>query len=303
MGDSGVVDAALTVAKAQGTEVYQDAIKPWLKPLGHVAGVLVRAVVVALHSLEGWVADKEAARDRMLSAVAWKVEGIPPDDLVLPRPAVAQPAIEGMAQNLGESESELFDQFANLLANSMSRRHADRVHPGFAATLKQMTSSEAELARWFFLNSQQSGDRRTPCIRLQAAHVENETLFEHVLSYYLGEGPYEIFNRDGSIIAASLNNFERLGLFCAPIFPADKPRGGYLLLESGHLAKDAAKFHALREEKTIQDLSNKVERDTFLRNAEIREGYAILSDFGILFLQACLIPPSTPAEQHIQAPS
>lgn len=263
-------------------EAYKDGIKPWLQPLGRAAGVLTRAVEVAVQPVEAWVANKEAAQAQILSAIADRTLHIPPENLIPPRPMVAQPAIEGMALTL--EEPELFNQFANLLANAMDNRQADRVHPSFSVLLKQLSSNEAQLVEWLFSFCQKHTIISISCISLRFFNNrENEHRYDIIIPFYLGEGPHKIFNNNHQIVAASLHNLERLGLLHLP-----EPSPHY----THH------NFPPLEEESIFQErLDDLKKRDpSIYGREEIGRGCVQLTQFGILFFNACLIPPKGQAE-------
>ena len=57
--DKQTGDIIKEIAKQQSKEVYNDLVKPVLKPTGETLGLIPRAVKAALCPLEKWIMDKE----------------------------------------------------------------------------------------------------------------------------------------------------------------------------------------------------------------------------------------------------
>ena len=263
--------------------VYETAVARWHTLLGPAADVLVRAVTitVGLHPLEAWVKNREEARDRILTALTDKVKNIPPAALISPRPMVAQSAIEGMAGT--QEEAEIFDAFANLLANAMVGEHAHKVHPGFPSILKHISASEVRLMQWLFLQWRPGRNKRVPCLRVMAARVEDKHTFFPVLAFYLGERPHTIFNDNPDMIASSLNNLVRLGLLHPPEFDPLRP--------------PPAPFPPLEQEVVVQSLLLRMAQTPAMATTRLDKGYIELTDFGLQFFNACLVPPGMQADR------
>ena len=262
--------------------LHADGVEPWRKPLGQAAAVLVQAVtiVVGLYPLEAWIKNREEARDHILSALADKVKEVPSAELISPRPLTAQSAIEGMAGT--RDEPELFDLFANLLANALVRQHAPQVHPGFPSILKHLSASDVRLVRWFFLQGGASNHKSVPCIRVVVLCADTDHARAPVLPFYLGEQPQHIFNEDSEGCAASLNNLERLGLLRLPRFGPGRTTTGH--------------FPPLEQDPFVQSLLERMASTPSVGICQVGRDYVELTDFGFLFCQACLVPPGTRTE-------
>jgi len=67
----------------------------------------------------------------------------PPDQIVVPKPNVAGPALEALRYTW--HEETLSDLYANLLAaSSMDKSTADGAHPAFVEIIRQLTPDEAK---------------------------------------------------------------------------------------------------------------------------------------------------------------
>ncbi|HAT51111.1 MAG: DUF4393 domain-containing protein [Nitrospirae bacterium] len=258
-------------------ELYDDAAKPIIQPLGKGLGILARVIPAVLQPLERWVdkKDHEAAQRKIELSLSEKLKNTPKEELVSPRPMIAQPALEGMALTL--DEEDLFDLFSNLLAKSMIKQHKDTIHPGFIAVLKEMTPLEARLARWIFEYEKEYDSRSIPCIGIKAAAKNKKDAYYEPLQYYFGEVPYGIFNNNDEIYSASLNNLARLGIIFLP------------KLEQAHVIAD--RFPPLENDVPIKELIISIENHQLLSNYSILRNYTIITKFGVIFLRECLVPP------------
>ncbi len=87
--------------------------------------------------------DKQFKKD-----ITEKIQTIPEECLVEPKPYISVPAIQGLA--LFHEEEELKEMFLNLLASSIDSRTAEKVHPAYAEIIKQLSPKEAELLEDIF---------------------------------------------------------------------------------------------------------------------------------------------------------
>jgi hypothetical protein len=144
---SGVVgETAKAIAElAKSVPIYQDAIQPAAKEAGKSLQLVARAVNAALAPVEGLVWGVEKIKDFVRDRVASKLNNVPPEDVVQPKPHVAVPAIEALRYT--GQESELAELYANLLATSIDKATAYRAHPGFVDMIKNMSPDEAKIMK------------------------------------------------------------------------------------------------------------------------------------------------------------
>lgn len=116
--------------------------------LGRTAVTLTQAINVLLLPVEAVVKVTEKAQqyfaERFQNELKDKVANIPPESIVEPKPSIARPALEGLAQSLDEPELKEF--FLNLIAGSLDGRRD--THPAFSHILQQLTPSEAKVLRY-----------------------------------------------------------------------------------------------------------------------------------------------------------
>lgn len=132
----------LEQTKGVAVEVYKDALRPVVKPIGEILGFLPRTVKLAFSGWEKWLINGEESLRLTAEAIKEKVKKIPEDKLVEPEPYVAIPAIQQITYC--QNSEELKDLYANLLASSMNADKKWQVHPSFVDIIKQLNPDEAK---------------------------------------------------------------------------------------------------------------------------------------------------------------
>lgn len=141
----GTIEAATGLVKA--IPVYDDLVQPVAKQLGQSFELVGRAVNAALLPVKGLIWGIEEIEKRFKPKLIHNLENVPPEDIIPPKLNVAGPAIEALRYT-GHEES-LSDMYASLLASAMDKRVAGGAHPAFVEIIKQLTSDEAKLIRYF----------------------------------------------------------------------------------------------------------------------------------------------------------
>ena len=123
---------------------YTDAFQPFAKEAGKALGTVGKTVNIALSPLNAVVWGYEKIEDFVTKKVSEKLEAkqVQPEDIITPDPDIAVPTIEALRY------SKLKDQYANLLASSMDKNSASKVHPAFVEILKQITPDEAKMLKY-----------------------------------------------------------------------------------------------------------------------------------------------------------
>jgi hypothetical protein len=106
----------------------------------------------SLGSCRGFGLGFDRIQEFVTSRVAEKLSGIPPENIVAPKPEVAGPSLEAL-RYAGHDET-LRELFANLLATSMDSSTATNAHPGFVEILKNLSPDEALIMQFFTRNGQ-----------------------------------------------------------------------------------------------------------------------------------------------------
>lgn len=115
---SEMEEEILEQTKGVGVEVYKDALRPAIKPIGEILGFLPRTLKLAFSGWEKWLINGEESLRLTSEAIKEKVKQIPEEKLVEPEPYVAIPAIQQISYS--QNSEELRDLYANLLTASMN---------------------------------------------------------------------------------------------------------------------------------------------------------------------------------------
>ena len=132
----------LDQTKGVAAEVYKDALRPVVKPIGELLGFLPRTIKLAFSGWEKWLINGEESLRLTAEAIKEKVKQIPEDKLVEPEPYVAIPAIQQISYC--QNSEELRNLYANLLTASMNADKKWQVHPSFVDIIKQLNPDEAK---------------------------------------------------------------------------------------------------------------------------------------------------------------
>ena len=131
----------LEQANSLGVEVYNDLMRPTVKPLGEILAMLPRTLKVAFMGWERWLNNKEESLSLTAQAIEDKIKKIPEDRIVPPEAYIAIPAIQQLCYC--QNSEVLRDLYANLLVSSMDADKKWQVHPSFIDVIKQLTPDEA----------------------------------------------------------------------------------------------------------------------------------------------------------------
>ena len=140
-----VTKEVLKQTEGVAIEVYKDALRPIVKPMGEIFGFLPRTLKLALSGWEKWLINGEESLRLTSDAVCEKLKGISEEKLVEPEPYVAIPAIQQLSYC--QNNEDLRDLYANLLAASMNTDKKWQVHPAFVDIIKQLTPDEAKIIK------------------------------------------------------------------------------------------------------------------------------------------------------------
>jgi hypothetical protein len=145
---SKIKDIAEAVATiTDSVPIYQDAIQPAAKEVGKGLEVVGKVVNRALDPLRAMIWGYDQICDYVVETVSKQLENYPEDKIKTPPPNIAVPAIEGLRYTA--HDKELRKLFALLLATSMKDDLGAFTHPSYVEFIKQMTSDEARLLKYF----------------------------------------------------------------------------------------------------------------------------------------------------------
>jgi hypothetical protein len=259
-----VIDAVTGVAKA--IPIYQDAVQPAAQELGKALQTVAKTVHIALAPVSALVWGYDQIKDFVSTKVAERLKGVPPENIVSPKPNVAGPALEALRYT--GHESELSDMYANLLAASMDKATLQGAHPAFVEIIKQLTPDEAKLLALF------DRDIAMPLLSVRWDFKPNEegrTGGKDVLAHFSHLG-----NLAGCEFAQMtptyIDNLCRLGLAEVPAFFQYTSKGVYEPLES---------------DPVILEITSAIEQNEKMVASKERKGIKV-TQLGAQFVQTCV---------------
>lgn len=123
-------------------EAYSDLAKPVAKEVGKLIALPLRAVNAVLGSLYAKVHRAELIQqlveDRLTQDFAER-----PDDLTLPPPHVALPAMQALVYSA--EETELREMYLRLISTSADATKSGVAHPAYVDIIRQLTKDEAKI--------------------------------------------------------------------------------------------------------------------------------------------------------------
>lgn len=267
-----VIDAVTGLVQA--VPVYQDAIQPAAKEVGKGLEVVAKSVNVALSPLKAVVWGYEQFEKFISNDLSKRLRNTPEEDIVTPRLSIAGPSMEAL--RFAGDEKELIDMFANLLANSMDRKTESLAHPAFVEILKNMSSDEAKIMRFFATDMDSQ-----PIIDLVS--VSKTNFLDLVSVSQNKKGKQTVFNKfsiigeKGGCIAVGntpqyLDNLIRLGLLEVPY--------GLFLIEDEC-------YQPLYKHDFVKHIEMELKK--LGRKLELNEGLIRKTGFGEQFCEVCAV--------------
>jgi hypothetical protein len=247
---------------------FGEAARPGGKALGETFSAvsqLGRNVVVGSIAFltYGW----EHVRDFVMEDLPRRLDSVPKDRIVPPRPIVAVPALEAI--RLVGGEPELREMYANLLASSMDSQTADDAHPAFVQIIREMAPEEAKLfgylakAEW------------VPMVSLAIVMLENPSQYEVPDMGYITS-----LSEDAGIseknIGTSINNITRLGLS---------------VVYRDHALNPPSTYDGLMASEAIRSFVEATEREG--KKPKIFWHTLVLTSMGRQFARTCVIRPQS----------
>jgi hypothetical protein len=248
---------------------YQDLIQPSAKELGNgalldITKTVNKSVNIALSPITSLIWGYDQIKDFITEKLSEKLKKTPLSDIITPKPNIVCPAIEALRYSY--KNDFLKELYADLIASSMDAATTELAHPSFVEIIKQMTSDEAKLMKYF------SSDRAYPLINVREVSRTAGAGGKIVLHNFslLGEKS-ECENKE--LIPSYLDNLRRLGLIEIPEFLKYTPSFAYDELVNHNKVK-----------KIMEEIKEKNEFNAVIE----RKGIAI-TQFGRQFITAVVI--------------
>lgn len=268
----------------EAVPVYQDVVQPAAREIGIALQTVAKTVHIALAPVSALVWGYDELREFVSTKVAGKLQGVPVERIVSPKPNVAGPALEALRYT-GHEET-LRDLYANLLAASMDSATAKGAHPAFVDIIRQLTPDEARLIGHL------SGPAAFPLLDVRWEYkVQTET-------EQGGQTVFTNFSLLGEAAACEvptltptyIDNICRLGLAAVPQFFRYTRQGYYKPLE---------------QHPTVRGMKEALEADERIKVRLERKGL-VVTPLGRQFCAVCVLAHGVSIEterlQSIEGP-
>lgn len=201
------ISAVSEIVKA--IPIYQDIAQPAAKEVGKNLLVVSKTISMALAPLKVLVWGYEQVEGYLTKRVAEKLSSIPEEKIVTPDPKIVGPAIEALRYVGANEDIGIREMYASLIANAMDIDKKDFVHPAYVDVLKNMSSDEALILKYFI------GDNTLPMIDVKRKMPTGGTIT--IMPMFTNIGA--IVNIPATRINAVpkyLTNLIRLGILSSP---------------------------------------------------------------------------------------
>lgn len=249
--------------------VYKDLVQPAAQTAGDELAETTRTVLGFVNTVltPVWALNQfnTKLREWVAVALAPKVARIPPERRQPPLLHVVGPALEGM--KYAQDDDNLKQLYAQLIASSMDKDCADKVHPSFAEIIKQMSPMEAVMMRHFVSRT------GYPLVSVYAR--SRETLFFTPKVYDFTALIDTVFGGDDRSYKVSSSNLRRLGLLDIP---------NYNMMQR-YLTGTQEERNALDSHPIVVAALKSCESD----EAQIWRGGIGLTPLGRQFIEVCVL--------------
>lgn len=283
MGEDSKIKDTVEVVKGvvEAVPIYDDLAQPALREIGTALATVAKTLHVVLSPLEGMIWSYERLKSFLTHKVAPKLAKTPAENFQTPAPNIAVPLLEAV-RYCGESDS-LSDLFASLLASSIDKEKEDIVHPSYVEIIKQLSSDEAKMIRFFGSDLRKIIGSRSPMIDIICNNIRGEGKFVDILrrySWMLNYAGVDKIKKHSEYFA----NLERLGLISFKDIACTKPRA---ITRNGKVIKEVANpYDPFYEEEIVNNCLNMCEFEE--GEVQIVKYSFQFTDFGRSFCIACL---------------
>lgn len=255
------IEAATGLVKA--IPIYDDAIQPAAKEIGKSLSTVAKLVNVALSPVSALVWGFDQLQDFINGTVSKKLENVSEEKIITPDPSIVGPALESLRYN-GNNEN-IKELYANLIANAMDVDTVKKAHPSFVEIIKNLTSDEALILKFFRPGVYQ------PIVDIKLA--DNETGGE----FNFEENVSEIGRMAGckhlDLVPSYIDNLCRLGLLIIP--------------PGRQLIKDDA-YDSIIKTPVVELIQKALEDRSAGKSLNFNKKYIELTSLGCQFQSACV---------------
>lgn len=230
----------------------------------YAKGIALRQAIVTkayVHIAKWFGVAKEYFDDDFNKEMAEKLQDVPEENIVAPKPSLAAPAMQHLAYSL--DEPNLKDMYLSLLATASDDRRSDNAHPSFVEVIKQLSSDETALLNYVLLSGPP-----VPIVTfvIQTSGVEGQSTFQKHVLQTINTVTKEVVEIPK--LAAYVDNWVRLGLVEVSY--------------SSYVTRPGAYDWALERPEARRRMAVLEENETF----DLDKGFIRSTDFGKAFAEA-----------------
>ena len=242
-------------------QVYTDLAQPGVRAVGNVLGTVLEFSTSFLLPIKLLNEKFKLNFTKRLDEYKDKLEQIPEEKRCEVHPQVGTPIIEKLSYTTNE---EIADLFTTLLANASNVDMVNTAHPSFVNMIERMSPDEARLLKYL------KGKSDIQYCTFKGNLLEGKGFITLIDYATLLEDEVELgFPQNTS---AYLSNFVSLGIL-------KDMRGQYKI--------DKTIYNRIREEYHLKELEKEYVPKTF-RSISVSESFFDVTDFGQLFIKACI---------------
>ncbi|WP_075833122.1 DUF4393 domain-containing protein [Deinococcus marmoris] len=142
-------DTAMQIAASLADDVYKGGVQSSVQTIGQALDGILKAIS---HYPRYWgmMSDisLEIKEEEFREKLQAKVDKIPDEKRVLPKPNILGPSIQAL--EYGIFEDHLSEMFASLIASAMNKDTQNIAHPSYVEIIKQLNSDEAILLSYLY---------------------------------------------------------------------------------------------------------------------------------------------------------
>lgn len=255
-----IVDLVKSTPNILG-QVYGDLAQPSVKAVGNALGTVFEFSTSFLLPVKLLNEKFKLNFTKRLNEYKEKLEQVPEEKRCEVHPQIGTPIIEKLSYTTND---EISDMFTTLLANASNVDMVNTAHPSFVNMIERMSPDEAKL-----LNYLKGKDDIQYCVFNGNALDGNGfvTLFDHVTML-----DNEVAFSFPQNINAYMANFVSLGII--------KDMNTQYRI-------DKTIYNKIKNKYNLKLLESQLVPQSF-KSITVQEGYYLITDFGKLFIRACI---------------
>ena len=255
-----IVDLVKSTPNILG-ELYQDLAQPSVRAIGNALGTVFEFSTAILLPLKLKNEKLKINFKKNLDEYKEKLEKIPEDKRCEVHPQIGTPILEKLTYTTND---EISDLFTTLLANASNIDMVNTAHPAFINMIEKITPDEARIIKYL-------KDKTELQYCTFRAYAKTGTGFNELLKK-VTLLPFEVNLQFSNNVPAYIENLESIGV---------------LSDVNGLYKTDKNIYNLIREKYNFKQLEEQLVPNV-MKSVRIVEGYYDITEFGKLFIQACI---------------